>query len=235
MSDGEEIVRTDISERYYLTKFKKTLEEDGNWDINEEELDNDNPLGFDVLTSFTAEFSDSSDLNQLFREVNEDFDPENPELVEMAKRMSGHISTLISILASEGMNVIKAGLLNQAFLSNQSLYSSLSQATKLDELDMKVEASIGWSDEISPDRILQGIAEDDDLNLSIKITCEDWDAVTIETVGKMMLGRFNDNNGWHIDVDECLEALVRADIPSPPKPTDIQEMLRLEIINLLQR
>lgn len=234
VSSGEEVVRTDVSEKYYLSKFKTLLDEDGNWDIDEEELDNDNPLGFDVLTSFTAEFSDSAALGSMFGFVNEDFDPENPEIVEMAKRMSGHITTIVSMLQSEGMNVLKAGLLNQAFLSNQSLYSSLSQATKLNELEMKVEASIGWDDEISPGRILQGIADDDDLSLIIKITCEDWDAITIETVGKMMLGKFNDNNGWHVDVDECLEALVRADIPTAPVASDIQETIRKEIINLLQ-
>ncbi len=227
-------VRTDVSEKYFLSRFKDALDEDNNWDIDEEEVDDDNPLGFEVLTSFTAEFSDSAALGSMFMQINEDFDPDNPELVELAKRMSGHIATIISILQSEGMNVLKAGLLNQAFLSNQSLYSSLSQATKLNELEMKVEASIGWDGEISPGRILQGIAGDDDLSLSIKITCEDWDAVTIETVGKMMLGNFNGNNGWHIDVDECLEALVRADIPTAPPAPDIQEIIRKEIINLLQ-
>lgn len=234
VSSGEEVVRTDVSEKYYLSKFKTLLDENGNWDIDEEELDNDNPLGFDVLTSFVAEFSNSAALGSMFGFVNEDFDPENPEIVEMAKRMSGHITTIVSILQSEGMNVLKAGLLNQAFLSNQSLYSSLSQATKLNELEMKVEASIGWGDEITPDRILQGIADDDDLELNIKITCEGWGAMTIETVGKMMLGTFNGNNGWHIDQDECLEALVRADIPTAPVASDIQETIRKEIINLLQ-
>lgn len=231
---GAGVVRTDVSEKYYLTNFKDALEKDGNWDIDEEEMDDDNPLGFEVLTSFTAEFSDSAALGSMFGFVNEDFDPENPEIVEMAKRMSGHITTIVSMLQSEGMNVLKAGLLNQAFLSNQRLYSSLSQATKLNELEMKVEASIGWDDEISPGRILQGIANDDDLSLIIKITCEDWNALTIETSGKMMLGTFNDNNGWHIDAEECLEALVRADIPQAREPQDVQEIIRNEIINLLQ-
>jgi hypothetical protein len=50
----------------------------------------------------------------------------------------------------------------------------------------------------------------------------------------MMLGTFNDNNGWHIDAEECLEALVRADIPQAREPQDIQEIIRNEIINLLQ-
>ncbi len=62
-------VRTDVSEKYFLSRFKEALDEDNNWDIDEEEVDGDNPLsyfGFEILTSFTAEFSDSIDLTVLF-------------------------------------------------------------------------------------------------------------------------------------------------------------------------
>jgi len=53
----------------------------------------------------------------------------------------------------------------------------------------------------------------------------------------MMLGEFNDNNGWHIDADECMEALVRADIQSitqPREPERLQEIIRKEVLKLLQ-
>ena len=49
-----------------------------------------------------------------------------------------------------------------------------------------------------------------------------------------LMATFNDNNGWHIDAEECLEALVRADIPQAREPQDVQEIIRNEIINLLQ-
>ncbi len=229
-------VRTDVSEKYFLSRFKEALDEDNNWDINEEEVDDDNPLGFEVLTSFTAEIAESIDLTVLFGEINEDFDPDNPELVEQARKLSAHIATLVSILASEDMNILKAGLLDEQFYNNQSLYSGLSQATKINELDMKVVASIGWGDEdISPETILQGIANDKDLELSINITCEDWSAVDIETIGNMMLGKFKDNNGWHIDSDQNMVALVNANVQvtRPSQPQDIQEIIRKEILNLL--
>ncbi len=140
------------------------------------------------------------------------------------------------MLASEDMNILKAGLLDEQFYSNQSLYSGLSQATKINELDMKVVASIGWGDEdVSPEAILQGIANNKDLELSINITCEDWSAVDIETIGNMMLGKFKDNNGWHIDSDQNMVALVNANVQvtRPSQPQDIQEIIRKEILNLL--
>ena len=233
-------VRTDVSERYYLNRFKEALEEDNNWDIDEEEVSDDNPLGFEVITSFTAEFSDSIDLTDLFEEVNEEFDPDNPESVEQARKLSSYIATLVSILASEDMNILKAGLLDEQFYNNQSLYSGLSQATKLNELDMKVEASLGTlgnsGNDISPEGILQGIANNHDLELSIKITCEDWSAVDIETIGNMMLGKFKDNNGWHIDAEQNMVALVRSNVQvtPPSEPQDMQEIIRKEILNLLQ-
>ena len=233
-------VRTDVSERYYLNRFLEALEEDNNWDIDEEEVDDDNPLGFEVITSFTAEFSDSIDLTDLFEEVNEEFDPDNPESVEQARKLSSYIATLVSILASEDMNILKAGLLDEQFYNNQSLYSGLSQATKLNELDMKVEASLGTlgnsGNDISPEGILQGIANNHDLELSIKITCEDWSAIDIETIGNMMLGKFKDNNGWHIDAEQNMVALVRSNVQvtPPSEPQDMQEIIRKEILNLLQ-
>ena len=229
-------IRTDVSEKYFLSRFKDALDNDDNWSIDEEEVDDDNPLGFEVLTSFTAEFADSTDLAVLFEDVNEEFDPDNPELVEQARKLSAHIATLVSVLASEDMNILKAGLLDEQFYNNQSLYSGLSQATKLNNLDMKVVASIGWSnDDVSPENILLGIASNKDLEFSIKITCEDWGAADIETIGNMMLGKFKDNNGWHIDAEQNMAALVRANVqvtPSP-KPQDIQEIIRKEILNLL--
>ena len=230
-------VRTDVSDRYYLSRFLKVLEEDNNWDIDEEEVDDGNPLGFEVITSFTAEFADSTDLAVLFEEVNEEFDPDNPELVEQARKLSAHIATLVSILASEDMNILKAGLLDEQFYSNQSLYSGLSQATKINELDMEVVASIGWSNQdISPEAILQGIANNQDLEFSIKITCEDWGAVDIETIGNMMLGKFKDNNGWHIDAEQNMVALVNANVQATPpsEPQDMQEIIRKELLKLLQ-
>ena len=232
-------VRTDVSEKYYLSTFKEALEEDNNWHIDEEEVDDDNPLGFEVLTSFTAEFSDSIDLTDLFEEVNEEFDPDNPELVEQARKLSSHIATLVSILASEDMNILKAGLLDGRFFGNQSTYTGLAKATKLNELDMKVEASLGTlgnsGNDISPEGILQGIANNHDLELSIKITCENWGATDIEIVGNMMLGKFNDNNGWHIDAEQNMVELVNASVQvtRPSQSQDIQEIIRKEILNLL--
>ena len=233
-------VRTDVSERYYLNRFLEALEEDNNWDIDEEEVDDDNPLGFEVITSFTAEFSDSIDLTDLFEEVNEEFDPDNPESVEQARKLSSYIATLVSILASEDMNILKAGLLDGRFFSNQSTYTGLARATKLNELDMKVEASLGTlgnsGNDISPEGILQGIANNHDLELNIKITCENWGATDIEIVGNMMLGKFNDNNGWHIDAEQNMVELVNTtvQVTRPSQNQDMQEIIRKEILNLLQ-
>jgi hypothetical protein len=230
-------VRTDISSKFYMTRFKDALEEDSNWNIDDEEVDEDNAMGLEIIRSFTAEFSEDVWLQDLFDSVNESFDPDNPELVEMAKRLSNHIATLTSMLSSEGMNILKAGLIHEEFYNNQNLYSGLSGATKLNELDMEVSIEVNRDPDISPEKIFQAIIDNEGYSVTIKITCEDWDAATIETVGKMMLGEFNDNNGWHIDAEECMEALVRADIQTitqPREPEGLQEIIRKEVLKLLQ-
>jgi len=230
-------IRTDVSSKFYMTRFKDALEEDSNWNIDDIEVDEDNAMGLEIIQSFTAEFSDDVWLQDLFDSVNESFDPDNPELVEMAKRLSNHIATLTSMLSSEGMNILKAGLIHQEFYNNQNLYSGLSGATELNELEMEVGIEVNRDADISPEKIFQAIIDNEGYSVTIKITCEDWDAATIETVGKMMLGQFNDNNGWHIDAEECMEALVRADLHSiaqPRKPEGVQEIIRKEVLKLLQ-
>ena len=51
-----------------------------------------------------------------------------------------------------------------------------------------------------------------------------------------MLGKFKDNNGWHIDAEQNMAALVRANVQVTPSPKaqDVQEIIRKEILNLLQ-
>jgi len=123
---AETTVRTDVSSKFYMTRFKDALEEDSNWNIDDIEVDEDNAMGLEIIQSFTAEFSEDVWLQDLFDNVNESFDPDNPELVEMAKRLSNHIATLTSMLSSEGMNILKAGLIHEEFYNNQNLYSGLS-------------------------------------------------------------------------------------------------------------
>lgn len=234
-SKGE--VRTNISEKFYMTTFKETLEEDSNWNIDDLEVDEDNAIGIEVVESFTAEYSDSVWLQDLFDSINDSFDPDNPELVEMAKRLSNHIATLTSMLTSDGMNILKAGLIHQEFYNNQNLYSGLSRASKLNELEMNVQIEVGGNPDISPENILQGIVDNEEYSVTIKITCENWDAPTIQIVGNMMLGEFNNNTGWHVDAEECMTALVRADIHSisqQREPEGLQEIIRKEVLKLLQ-
>ena len=228
-------VRTDVSSKFYISKFKDALEEDGNWNIDDEEIDYDNPTGIEVIESFSAQYEGGIWLGDLFSSINEDFDPENTELVEMAKRFSGHLSTLLSALSSEGMNIIKAGLLYDEFYNNKNIYSALSGATKLDQLEMTVESTVAGQADISPELIFQAIIDNDELSLDIKILCRDWNAATIETVGNMMLGKMNDNNGWHIDAEKTAEVLVHADLQSSVKPKeDIQEIIRKEVLRLIR-
>ena len=206
------IIRTDVSERYYLSRFKDALEKDGNWNINEEEVDNDNLLGFEVVESFIAEFSGGIWLQDLFNSINEDFNPDNPELVDMAKKLSNHIATLTSMISSEGMNLLKAGLLSQQFYNNKNLYSAFSNTIKLNELKMDVQIEVDGDPDVNPEKVFQAIIDNNEYLMTIKITCSNWNALAIESIGSMMLGTFNDNNGWHIDSEKCMEALVKADL-----------------------
>ena len=215
---GGDNFRTIVSEKFIMNKLKDYIEEDNNWTVDDEEIDYDSPTGLEVVESFTIEYEGGADLTEVFEEINEDFDEENPELVEMAKRMSGHIATLVSMLTSDGMNVLKASLLGDVLLTDTSLYSTLSGVTKINELNMTVEASIGWGDEISPERILQGIANNDDLNLGIKITCEDFDSLTIAFLKQMLVGEFKESNAWFIDAEKSLEGMIQANIQSLTKP-----------------
>ena len=231
-------IRTDVSEKFYMTVFKDALEEDTNWNINDLEVDEDNTIGIEVVESFIAQYEGGIWLGDLFASINENFNPENPELVEMAKRFSGHLSTLLSILSSEGMNILKAGLLDNKIYHNKDLYSGLSGGTKLNELQMTIESTVAGQAEISPDIIFQAIIDNEELQLDIKILCKDWDAATIETVGNMMLGKFNRNNGWHIDAEKSAEALVNADVKNlseQKKSKNLKDMIREEVLRLLKK
>lgn len=231
-------IRTDVSEKFYLSLFKDKLEEDTNWNINDLEVDEDNTIGIEVVESFIAQYEGGIWLGDLFASINENFNPDNPELVEMAKRFSGHLSTLLSILSSEGMNILKAGLLDNQIYHNKDLYSGLSGGTKLNELQMTIESTVAGQAEISPDIIFQAIIDNEELQLDIKILCKDWDAATIETVGNMMLGKFNRNNGWHIDAEKSAEALVNADVKNlseQKKSKNLKDMIREEVLRLVKK
>tara|TARA_R110002153_G_scaffold250919_1_gene407777 strand:- start:1279 stop:3894 length:2616 start_codon:yes stop_codon:yes gene_type:complete len=234
-------VITDVSGEYAVSKLKSTLEEDGNWEIEDEQEDDDSPLGDGTTIFFTAKVEAGADLGSTFANLTmEDYDEDNPDQVERAKKMSGALATIISVLQSEGMSALKASLLNDAFIANPDLYDSLSSVTTLGKLDMKVEAEIGrGGEDISPDRIYKGIAEDDELTLVIYVSVSqsDWEAVDSEVIGKMMIGEFKDNNGWHIDADEVLEKMIGSDLVrlTQRKPEkDLKEFIRKQTRLLLR-
>ena len=173
----------------------------------------------------------------MFGAINDDFDPEDPELVEMAKRMSGHIATIISMLTSEGMNILKASLINDQFLSNAQLYKNISDITSLNELEMVVEADVANDGNITPEKILAAIVENDGLSLDIKIVCRNFDMADVAVFSSMLTGEYQDNNNWSIDAEECLENMIKADIPSLTQqrnPEGVQEIIRKEVLKLLQ-
>jgi len=236
-------VKTDVSGEYLVGGLKTLLEEDGNWVIEDEQEDYESSLPFGITTFFTVKNEEGASLGSAFANLSGgDYDEDEPDQVERAKKMSGALATIISVLQSEGMSALKASLLDDAFIANPDKYDSLSAVTSFENLDMKVVASIGWgtgSDEISPERIYKGIAEDDDLNLEIHISISqsDWTHVDSEVIGKMMAGDFNDNNGWHIDADEVLEAMIGSDLARLSQPKgkeDVKEFIEKEIRLLLR-
>ena len=211
--NGSSVVTTDVSGEYVMKDFKNGIENDENWDVEDEEVDDDNMMGLEVITSFVASHSGGASLDEVFEKLSGDyFDEDNPEIVEKGKRMSGALATTISMLTSEGMNALKASLLYSKIADNPQLYGTFSQASKLNELNMSITPSIGWDEEISPERILKGIEDGEDLELEIRITCENWTASDIAVIGGMMLGDLTDSAGWHIEPDECLEKLIGADL-----------------------
>lgn len=231
-------IRTDVSEKFYMTVFKDALEEDSNWNIQDLEVNEDDTIGIEVIESFSAQYEGGIWLGDLFSNINEPLDPENPELVEMAKRFSGHLSTLLSVLSSENMNLFKAGLLDNKIYNDKNLYSGLSGGTKLNELQMTVESKVAGQTDISTDLIFQAIVNNEELSLDIKVLCKDWDAATIETVGNMMLGKFNKNNGWYIDAEKTAEALIHADvqkISEQKKSKNLKDIIREEVLVLLKK
>ena len=146
----------------------------------------------------------------------------------------------ISLLESKEMSVLKASLINDAFIANPQLYNHFSAATSINTLRMQVEASIGSSaGSISPEQVFKGIVDDDELNLSITISISDgyWTLADEDVVGLMMMGNFGRNNGWQIDADQVLEKLIGSDLVrlTQQKPKeDLKEFIRKQTRLLLR-
>jgi len=234
-------VTTDVSGEYAVTRFESALEEDKNWGIDDIRKHEENPLGITMISSFTAKFEDGASLGSTFANLTgDDYDEEYPDGVERARKMSVAIATLISLLESKEMSVLKASLINDAFIANPQLYNHLSVATSINTLRMQVEASIGSSaGSISPEQVFKGIVDDDELNLSITISISDgyWTLADEDVVGLMMMGNFGRNNGWQIDADQVLEKLIGSDLVrlTQQKPKeDLKEFIRKQTRLLLR-
>ena len=235
-------VKTDVSDEYAVTRFESALKEDQNWDISDVKEDEETPLGSSLISSFTAKFEDGASLGSVFANLSgDDYDEESPDGVEKARKMSVAIATIISILESKEMSVLKASLICESFTSNPQLYDHFSKATSINTLHMQVEASIGSSaGSISPEQVFKGIVDDDELNLSITISISNdyWTLAEEDVVGSMMLGKFGSNNGWHIDADQLLEKLIGSDLArlsAQQKPKeDLKEFIRKQTRLLLR-
>ena len=236
-------IRTHMSSQWAFTKFQGVLEEDGNWDIEDvDEVEDENGLGLYRTAGFTVTKEVGASLGLLFGQITgvdwDKIDEENPKHVEAAQKIGGVVSTIVSMMQSDGMNIIKASLLDDSFMDSPENYETTSRISLINELDMQVTPTIGWGDAVSPERIIKAILKDEYLELEIKFYCDgdEWTSADIAIIGNMMLGKLNDNNGWHIDSDDVLEKMAKADLQAITQPKEnISEFIKREIKLLLNK
>jgi hypothetical protein len=238
---------SDRSEKFIITRFKNTIEEDRNWSVDEVQTDEDE-MNFDVVESFTAVYSGSADLNTVMSYVlGENFDEDNETHVNAARNISALIENICKLVSSEGMNVIKSGLLSTTFLK----HGFHGVANILSAVNMTVENSIGWGGGDNPDsnRIFQGIIDNDDIEFMIQITIDDSISTTaLGILESAMLGNISEeeNTGWHIDQEETLHKMIMAitdnsDLynlvtsQSSTEPANLQEFVKREVRMFLNR
>lgn len=238
---------SDRSEKFIITRFKNTIEEDRNWSVDEVQTDEDS-MNFETVESFTAEYSGSADLNTVMSYVlGENFDEDNETHVNAARNISALIENICKLVSSEGMNVIKSGLLSTTFLK----HGFHGVANILSAVNMTVENSIGWGGVDNPDsnRIFQGIIDNDDIEFMIQITIDDSISTTaLGILESAMLGNISEeeNTGWHIDQEETLHKMIMAitdnsDLynlvtsQSSTEPANLQEFVKREVRMFLNR
>lgn len=215
-------IKTNVSHEYALTHFKDKLEDEGLWEIEDVEIDEDWNIS-EKVTSFMATKLDGLWLGELFSDLNSGgFDPDDPKIVEGAKRLSISIMNLMNALKSNEMNIFKASLLHTELANNLKLYEYILKKTFLSNLQFNVETFTNGDEIEGSQQILENIIADNDLDLQIKIKVdENWGPRDFDTIGEMMLGNFDDNVGWHTDTQETLKSIVISDAAT--KPASINE------------
>ena len=244
-----EQIRTNMSNQWAFTRFQQILEEDANWDVEDvDEAEDDNGLGLMKTLGFTVKKEAGASLGLLFGQITDmdwaKIDEDNPKHVEAAQKIGGVLATIISMMQSDGMNIIKASLLDDNFMDSPEKYEAISNICLINDLEMQVDVTIGWGDAVSPERILKAILNDEYLELEIKFYCDgdNWDSADISIIGNMMLGKFDGsgaggtNNGWHIDADDVLEKMAKANLQEVTQPKEnISEFIKREISLLLNK